>query len=259
MKRYSKEIKDFIADNVKGTTTKDLVEITNNKFGTDFTESSMKSYKTNHKLKSETHKGNPCGTLVNYTSEIQKFILDNVKGIEITELTNLINQKFDTNYRKSQIHSFVNNRGLKSGLDFRFEKGHIPHNKGKEKYWIGGEETQFKKGHIPHNHKPIGTERITKDGYIEIKITDPNKWRGKHILVWEKQNGPLPKSHVVIFGDRDKRNFNINNLILVSRQQLAVLNKHKLIQTNTDSTRTGVIIANLYKKINDRKIKKVRM
>lgn len=102
---------------------------------------------------------------------------------------------------------------------------------------------------------PVGSERVNSDGYVDIKISDPNKWKGKHILIWEKENGPVPKGHCVIFGDGNNRNFDSNNLILVSRQQLIVLNKNNLIQSDADLTRTGVIIADLYQKINERKAK----
>lgn len=61
MKKYSQEIHNFIAEYVKGTTTKELVTLVNTRFGIDFTESKMKSYKTNNKLKSGTPPGLPAG------------------------------------------------------------------------------------------------------------------------------------------------------------------------------------------------------
>lgn len=41
-------------------------------------------------------------------------------------------------------------------------------------------KTMFRKGNIPANHKPIGYERINADGYIEVKVAEPNKFRLKH-------------------------------------------------------------------------------
>ena len=61
MKKYSPEVHKFIVENVKGTTTKDLAELVNARFGTDFTESKMKAYKGNNKLKSGTRCGLPAG------------------------------------------------------------------------------------------------------------------------------------------------------------------------------------------------------
>ncbi|MHB8182844.1 MAG: HNH endonuclease signature motif containing protein, partial [Candidatus Desulforudaceae bacterium] len=108
--------------------------------------------------------------------------------------------------------------------------------------------------------KPVGTERVNADGYVDIKIQDgkaQKNWRGKHLLTWEEHHGrPVPPGHAVIFGDRNRRNFNPDNLILVSRKQLAIMNKNNLIQGNAELTRTGIIIADVLKKIGDRKGKR---
>lgn len=190
----------------------------------------------------------------NYTTEQVEFIKTNVVGITSHELTEKFNKHFGLNLGRNQIRSFVRNNKLKNGLNTRFKKGCVPYNKGKK--GLGGwEPTQFKKGHKPHNYKTVGTERVNSDDYIDVKIADPNKWRAKHLLIWEKENGPIPKGYAVIFGDKNRRNFDINNLILVSRKQLAILNQHHLIQDNADLTRSAVIVADIYSKINERKSK----
>lgn len=187
-----------------------------------------------------------------YTREETEFIINNQKGIGNSELTQMFNTYFNLNLKVSQVMAFKKNHKLSSGLDGYFVKGYIPFNKGKK--GIGGwKPTQFKKGNRPHNHMPVGSKRVNSDDYIDIKIADPNKWRAKHILVWEEHNGPVPKGYAVIFGDGDNRNFEPDNLILVSRKQLLILNKNKLIQNDADLTRTAVIIADIYQKISDRK------
>ncbi len=253
MKRYPKEVHEFIAQNVKGKTTRELVKLVNDRFGTSFTESKMRSYKKNHNLKSGTRRGLPAGHATKqYPMEIKNFIAENHKGIGLKDMAVLLNAKFGTNYTTKQINSYYKNHNLNSGLTGRFPKGHIPFNKGKK--GVGGwEPTQFKKGHRPWNYKPVGTERINSDDYVDVKIADPNKWKGKHILIWEEHNGPVPKGHVVIFGDGNRRNFDPNNLILVSRKQLAIINKNNLIQNDAELTKTGIIIADIYRKIGERK------
>lgn len=67
--------------------------------------------------------------------------------------------------------------------------------------------TQFKKGRAPEesrNYLPIGSLRITKDGYLERKVTDDHpvptrRWIAEHRLVWERAHGPIPKGHIVRF------------------------------------------------------------
>lgn len=107
-----------------------------------------------------------------------------------------------------------------------FRKGHTPMNKGRkqEEYMSAGQiekikTTQFKKGHIPVNHKPVGHERITKNGYIEVKTAEPNVFKQKHRLVWEKHYGKIPRGYNIQFRDGDKRNVNIDNLYMISRAQ----------------------------------------
>ena len=58
----------------------------------------------------------------------------------------------------------------------------------------------------------------------------------------------------VIFLDRNKRNFNINNLALVSREELAIINKNNFIKENAALSRAGVNVAKVKNKIN--KLKK---
>lgn len=187
-----------------------------------------------------------------YSKEEIEYLNNISYGRTNKQITELFNKRFNLELGKKAISAVRKRHGIKTGENGRFPKGNIPHNKGKK--GLGGwEPTQFKKGHKPHNYNPIGTERVNGDGYVDIKIADPNKWKGKHILLWEEHNGPLPKGHVVIFADRNNRNFEPNNLVLVSRQQLLMLNRHKLIQDSADLTRTGILIADLMSKTNQRK------
>ncbi len=192
-----------------------------------------------------------------YTQKQAEFIKENVKGIGNTELTKMLNSYFKLNLKVSQIVSFKHNHKLNSGLNGQFNKGHVPSNKGKKGiYAKGAEKTWFKKGHRPMNHRTLGSERINAYGYTEVKVAEPNKWRLKHQVIWENKNGPIPEGHAVIFGDGDPNNLDFNNLILVSRQQLLILNRNNLIQKDADLTRTAVIIADIYQKISKRKLRR---
>ncbi|MDC3412548.1 HNH endonuclease signature motif containing protein [Terrihalobacillus insolitus] len=188
-----------------------------------------------------------------YTKEQVDFIKKHVKDRSSMDLLELFNARFGLNLGLNQIRAFKKNHNLKSGVNTSFKKGQEAWNKGLKGINFGGKETQFKKGQKPANHMHVGAERINGDGYVDIKIAEPSKWRGKHLLIWEAENGPLPPGHAVIFGDGNKQNFDLDNLILVSRKQLAILNRKNLIQSNADLTRTGVLVADLHSKISDRK------
>lgn len=105
----------------------------------------------------------------------------------------------------------------------RFKKGHVSHNKGKKidaELYAKISGTMFKKGNIPANHKPVGSERLNVDGYVEVKIAEPNKWRGKHRVIWEKAHGEVPEGYSVSFKNGNRQDFSLDNLVLVSRSDL---------------------------------------
>ena len=257
--RYTDAEIDFIKANCKGKTTYELTVMVNNQFNINLTRSQVMAWMKNHKITSDIDR-----KLLNqfhskkYTIEQQIFIKENIEGKSTDQLTEEFNNHFELNFKVNSIRAFVNNNGLKSGLDCQFKTDHVPFNKDKKGTWAkGSEKTWFKKGQESINKRPVGSERVTVDGYTEVKIAEPHKWRLKHQLIWEKHNGPIKKGYAVIFGDGDRLNLDINNLILVSRQQLLILNRNKLIQKDADLTRTGVIIADLHQKISDRKNKNV--
>jgi hypothetical protein len=187
-----------------------------------------------------------------FTREQIEFIKVNVVGKSYSEIISFVKNQFGIQLNKIQVKSFMGNHKLNSGRTGRFESGHIPANKGTH-INTGGKETQFKRGHKPWNYKPVGTERVNADGYVDIKIADPKKWKTKHILIWEAENAPVPKGHVVIFGDGNRFNFELDNLILISRKELAVLNKNRLIQGDADLTRSVILIADIYLKCGEGK------
>ena len=254
-KKYSQEIRTFIAENVKVAPTKVLVELVNATFDTEFTVDKMDAYKKKYKLKSGTPLGVPAGLpTALYPEEVKKFILKNYIGTGWQAMADLLNQEFGTSYTKGQMTAYYKNHKLDSGLRGHFKRGGIPYNKGLKGLNIGGEETQFKPGRISWNYLPVGTERTNTDGYVEIKIADLNKWKGKHRIIWAEAHGPVPKGYVVLFADGNRQNVVLENLLLVSRAQLATMNQRHLIKSDPELTRTGAIIADIYNKIGKKKL-----
>lgn len=244
--RYSQEVKEFVAANVAGRTTKELVELTNAALGTTFTEDKMKCFKHNHKLKSGTPTGNPKGESKVFPETVQQFIRDQVKGKTNQELTDLINAKFGTQYLQSQIRAYKKNHKHPGGIDTKFKKGRVSHNAGRKGWCAPGcEKGWFKKGMDPLNIKPIGSERIDVYGYILVKIKDPNIWEFKHRLVWESAHGKIPDGGIVTFLDGDKQNVDINNLALVTNNENLELNRSRLRSNIAAHTETGILIAKI--------------
>lgn len=182
-----------------------------------------------------------------YTDEMKQFILDNYKGRYNQELADLFNQKFNTNITSRTIESYKANNKLNSGLTGKFRKGQTPHNKGKKmpkEVYEKVKHTMFAKGSVPPNHRPVGSERISKDGYIEVKVAEPNKWRLKQRVVYEEAKGEIPEGCPIIFLDGNKRNFDIDNLRCITRSELLYLNCNGLNNSN-EITETGILMARL--------------
>ena len=184
-----------------------------------------------------------------WSDEEKQYLAEITPGRGYKEIQSMMSCKFGFDYTHHQIKGAITRNKLNTGRTGRFEKGHATWNKG-TKGLTKANVTSFKKGQKPHNYKPLGSERITKDGYCEIKVSDTGRrWRPKHVLNYEKHHGKVPKGSAIIFLDGDKRNFDIDNLYLVTRSQLAMLNKNSLIQKDADLTKTAINVVDLMKKI----------
>lgn len=122
------------------------------------------------------------------------------------------------------LHALRKRKGWKTGRTGCFEKGLVPHNKGKPcPPGKGGRhpnarKTQFKSGRLPHNTNYLGHERVSKDGYVEISINETNPHTGyerryvlKHRHLWEQMNGPVPDGMFLKCLDGDKTNTDPSN------------------------------------------------
>lgn len=122
------------------------------------------------------------------------------------------------------------------GASSRFKKQQPGWNKGKKQSDYMTAEmiertatTRFKKGQDPHNTQPIGSTRISKDGYLEIKIRHDKSGKNKNYVlmqrfVWEENYGPIENSSIVEFIDGNSLNVHISNLRLVSRKENMIRN-----------------------------------
>lgn len=75
-----------------------------------------------------------------------------------------------------------------------------------------------------HTTRPIGSEYICPDGYVYIKIAEPNKWDLKHRWEWEKHNPPIKEGETFFFLDRNRQNCDINNLSVISKSFIGCFN-----------------------------------
>lgn len=161
------------------------------------------------------------------------------------ELTKLFNAKFGTDISHKALAQKCRKMSLVCPNNGCFSRGHTPANKG-TKGLMKKNKTSFKKGNTPPNKKKVGSivTRKDKNGYlyIRIKIAEPNKWQMLHAYIWEQKNGKIPKGHCVIFKDKNPLNPRLDNLMLVSRSELARLNqKYAYVHESLKETALQVV------------------
>ncbi|WWT39568.1 HNH endonuclease [Microcystis phage Mae-JY02] len=133
----------------------------------------------------------------------------------------------------SNLNSLCKRMGWMTGRTGQFVKGQPSHNAGKKGLrYAGSEKGWFRKGErsgvAVKLYQPIGTERITKDGYRQRKVNDDmplqRRWRMVQLIEWEAVNGPLPEGHVLKCLDGDKTNCAPSNWVSIPRAMLPRLN-----------------------------------
>lgn len=150
----------------------------------------------------------------------------NYETATIDELKKLI-----PNRTKSAIKQQARKLGLKKADGFmsryQFKKGNRP-------IFVNDKTNRnsYKKGNRPHNTRKIGDESIRTDGgrkYVVVKLAD-NKWIKKHILLWEKAHGKIPKGMFLVCKTNDTTNPSLDNWKLVSRAENMLRNSTNRIQ-----------------------------
>ena len=177
-----------------------------------------------------------------------------IPGHEESEIRAMFLEKFSIELSESQIGNFKNKYKIYSGTHGGcFKKGQIPMNKGKKmspEVYEKAKATMFKSGNIPHNHRAVGSERVNVDGYIEVKVAEPNKWKLKQRLVYEEYYGvTLTSNDVIIFLDGNKQNLDINNLYKMTRAALVRYNQDGFYSSNSEQSRAAAQVATLKTKI----------
>lgn len=189
-----------------------------------------------------------------YPEGFEEFIRKVSWGKYIPELHKIVTAKFGDVLTQEQLKSFLSRRHIiRFENHGRFEKGHVPANKGKKmpaEVYEKSKRTMFRKGHQPASHREVGSERINVEGYVEIKVAEHRRWQLKHRVIYENyHNVKLKSTDVVIFLDGNKQNFDIENLALIDRGINAIMNRDHMRFDDAEITRTEVNIAKLKKVI----------
>lgn len=152
-----------------------------------------------------------------FENQHEKWIRENAEGIRNEKLTEMFNKRFNMSVTVGQIKKFKNSHHISSGLK--------------------------------SCNLPVGSERESK-GYIMVKVAEPNVWVEKHRHIYEGMYGNIPTGYKVIFADKNTRNFDPENLILVSDAEALIMNTKKLIYEDVTLTKSGALIAKIIDRTN---------
>lgn len=246
-KEYAPEHLKYLKSIYKGRHILEITKLFNKRFHLKKTAIAVKSFAKKNGLKSGYK--NKTSWNIKYNEKHIRYLKEITPNTDYKTVTELFNKKFGFGITVQKLRSLCKRKGVRNGFTGFFPKGHVPANKGmKGVYAPGCEKTWFKKGNVPWDYMPVGSERVTADGYVEIKISDTalpvqRRWKAKHIIVWEKARGAIPRKHNVIFLDGNRKNITLDNLMLVSAGVHAVMNRNKYYTNDKEETKKNLTFA----------------
>ena len=175
------------------------------------------------------------GRAIAYSAEEMAWLEEN-RVLPISDYHRAFVEAFKREVSPQNLHALRKRNGWKTGRTGHFAKGAVPANKGKSMpYNPNSAATRFKKGNrtgrANENYQPIGTERMSQDGYLERKVHDgmpmQSRWRLVHLVEWEAVNGPVPEGMCLKCLDGDRSNTDPANWLAISRGILPRLNGGK--------------------------------
>jgi len=162
-----------------------------------------------------------------------EYIRSIAKGRFLEEIRQMFNEHFGLDLTVNQVRYIKKGNGITSGVH------------GAEKGTAG----RFQKGQITANHENVGTVKIRNHvsgvRYHWIKVAEPNVWKMLHKYLWEKENGAVPESHVLYFVDGNTMNCTLDNIVMLPRKTLMILNHWKRMTNNAELNRCIIAEAEL--------------
>lgn len=253
-RRKTPEEAAWLAERYPGTPNRELLEGFRAEFGWAPTLFGLCSWASDRGLRKDRGQIDWAGH-----PEYVGFMRSFVPGHTEREIADAFEREFGIRLSDSKIGNFKARFGVRSGTaGGRFERGHVPANKGKTWDEMGIPEekrermraTQFKPGNLPWTTRAVGEERVTRDGYIEVHVAQHrseranDQWVMKHRLVWEEANGrALRPGEMVVFADGDKRNLDPGNLVAMTMAEHAIIVRSGIAYADRETCETAIRIA----------------
>lgn len=175
-----------------------------------------------------------------WTQEIDEFILARCPVVSPegkTKLLEDVNRTFGRDFTRTALTTHCTDRRMDLGI----------------KTWQSAGRHGVLRGMANYNHRPVGAEQVKK-GYVRVKVAEPNVWRMKNHVVWERAHPGETvdnKRETVIFVDGDNRNFAPENLCKITRRVLQWLNQTKSLGDDTEKNMVNIAYAQMRLKLRD--------
>lgn len=162
-----------------------------------------------------------------YTEEFESFVRENISKYTKEDFLILLENKFKIKVSKNALKCFL------------------------RKHNIEGRYIDYKENMVRSTPKhPIGAERMTKDGIL-IKVAQPNVWRRKSRVMYEKYHDcKLSDDDYILFLNQDRNDFSKENLFKSSNREKCYLHNWGTFSKNPELTKTGILSARLMIKAN---------
>lgn len=157
-----------------------------------------------------------------YTKEFEKFVKENVSKYTKEDFRVLLQDKYNMKISSESLRRYLNRHHIK------------------------GKYIDYMKHNVRNvKQSPIGAEKTTKEG-VFIKIAQPDIWRRKTRVMYEKyHNCKLSDNDYILFLNRDINDFRKENLIKVSKTEMAYLKNKDMYSKNTKLMKLGILTARL--------------
>lgn len=167
----------------------------------------------------------------NYTKEFENFVRKNVSNYTKEDFRLLLQNKLNIELSSDALRRYLNRKHIK------------------ERY------KDYKKSQIRLVKKDnIGTEIMTPEG-IYVKVAQPDKWRRKSRVMYEKyHNCKLRDDEYIVFLNQNNTDFSKENLIKLSKSEIAYLHNFKTFSSDPKLTKLGILSAKLFIKTKEKQM-----
>ena len=164
-----------------------------------------------------------------YSKDFEDFVRKNISKYKKEDFISLLESRFNLKISKTQLKCYI------------------------KRHNIEGRYIDYKENMVRSTQKhPIGAERMTKDG-IMIKVAQPNVWRKKSRVMYEKyHNCKLNDEDYILFLNQDRNDFSKENLYKSSNREQCYLHNWGTFSKNPELTKSGILSARLTIKAKDK-------